>query len=172
MVAPYTVMHIKEGVIKKESSSSDKREVGMIIRVIEVLRGMVGEKPSIGVITFFTKQKQLISLEVQTKKLNNIMVNTVEGFKGNERDIIIVYCGGSSSWGSELLQGRNMMNIALTRAKYNMVIVGNMEILQSSQMWRELVSDAKERNVYYIIDKEKETEMLKEALCVSNLSSS
>ena len=63
-MAPYTVMHVP-GVARMESGNcSNKEEVGVVIKIIEVVREMMGQKPSIGVITFYANQKQVIHLEV------------------------------------------------------------------------------------------------------------
>ena len=83
-------MHVP-GVARMEGGNcSNKAEVGVVIKIIEVVREMMGYKPSIGVITFYAKQKQVIHLEVQNKKLGDIVVNTVDGFQGSERDTIII----------------------------------------------------------------------------------
>ena len=130
VVAPYTVMHMPGVATTEGGNTSNKEEVGVVIKIIEVLRKMVGHIPSIGVITFYAKPKQVISLEVQTKKLGNIVVNTVDGIQGSERDIIIISCVREGSGEIEFLQDRQRLNVALTRAKYSLVVVGNMNTLQ------------------------------------------
>ena len=130
LVAPYTVMHVQGMAITEGGNIFNKKEVGVVIKIIEVLRKMVGQKPSIGVITFYAKQKQVISLEVQSKKLGNTVVNTVDGFQGSERDIIIISCVRGGPGGIGFLQDRQRLNVALTRAKFSLVVVGNMDTLQ------------------------------------------
>ena len=122
MVAPYTVMHVQEEV----------KEVEMVIKVIEILREISGQKPSTAVITFYAKQRQVISLELQTKKLSNSEVNTLEGFRGSERDIIILSCGGGGLEDGGLPQESQDLSVALTRARYSLVVLGNMEKMQVS----------------------------------------
>ncbi len=55
------------------------------------------------------------------------MVNTVDGFQGSERDIIII-CVRGGPRGIGFLQDRQRLNGALTRAKFCLVVDGNMEI--------------------------------------------
>ena len=57
------------------------------------------------------------------------MVNTVDGFQGSERDIIII-CVRGGPRGIGFLQDRQRLNVALTRAKFCLVVDGNMETLE------------------------------------------
>ncbi len=50
MVAPYAVMHVP-GVTRMEGGNCSN-EVG-VVKIMELLRKMMGHKPSIGVITFY-----------------------------------------------------------------------------------------------------------------------
>jgi len=169
MVTPYMVLHGKGVATMDGGNCSNKTEVKTVMKVIEVLREMVGQKPTFGVITFYAKQKQLLSLEVQTRKLENVVVNTVDGFQGSERDVIIISCVRGGPGGIGFLQDRQRLNVALTRAKYNLIVIGNMETLEeSSKMWGELISNAKARKVFY--DTGKEEGRLKKILSAVNKS--
>jgi len=168
VVAPFTVIHVQGEATMEGGNCYNRMEVGEVMKVIEVLREMLGQKPSVGVITFYAKQKQLLSLEMQTKKLDNIVVNTVDGFQGSERDVIIISCVRGGAGGIGFLQDRQRLNVALTRAKYNLVVIGNLATLENSnKMWGELLKDAKERKVYY--DMKKEEGRLKEILSAVNM---
>merc|ERR1719427_1573205 len=162
-------MHV-QGVAKVEGGNCwNKKEEKAIINIIQAIRELLGDKPSIGVITFYAKQRQNISLEVQNKRLSNIEVNTEDEFQGSERDIIIISCVRGGPGGIGFLQDRQRLNVALTRAKYNLIVIGNMETLEeSSKMWGELISNAKTRKVFY--DIEKEEGRLKKILSAVNKS--
>jgi len=161
MMAPYTVMHV-QGVAKVEGGNCwNKKEEKAIINIIQAIRELLGDKPSIGVITFYAKQRQNISLEVQNKKLSNIIVNTVDGFQGSERDIIIISCVRGGPGGIGFLKDRQRLNVALTRARFGLVVAGNMETLEgASPMWKELINNAKERKVFFNMEEEKMKEIL------------
>ena len=140
-LAPYTVLHVPGVATVEGGNCWNKEEVTVVIRVIQAVRDIVGTTPSVGVITFYTKQRQHISLEVQNKKLTDIVVNTVDGFQGTEMDFIIISCvrGGPGDIG--VLQDRQRLNVALTRAKFGLVVVGNMVTLEVHCMcrWRLLL---------------------------------
>jgi hypothetical protein len=57
------VMHVPD-VARMEGGNCSNEEVGVVIKIIDVVRKMMGQKPSVGVITFYAKQKQVIHLEV------------------------------------------------------------------------------------------------------------
>jgi len=134
----------------------NKEEEKVVISTIQAVKAMVGDKLSIGVITFYAKQKQNISLEVQNRRLTNVVVNTVDGFQGSERDVIIISCVRSGGGGIGFVQDRQRLNVALTRARYSLVVVGNMGTLKSSSdMWAELISNAENRNTFCKVEKDK-----------------
>ncbi|WVZ23907.1 hypothetical protein V8G54_002451, partial [Vigna mungo] len=76
--------------------------------------------------------------------------------KGGEKDIIIlstVRSNGSGKVG--FLSNRQRTNVALTRAKYCLWILGNVAtLINSNSVWRELVLDAKERNCFHNADED------------------
>merc|ERR1719318_722722 len=120
---PYTVLHVAGGATQEEK---------VVIATIQAIKAMVGDKLSIGVITFYAKQKQNLNLEILNRRMVNIVVNTVDGFQGSERDVIIISCVRGGVGGIGFLQDRQRLNVALTRAKYSLVVVGNMGTLRSA----------------------------------------
>ena len=74
-------------------------------------------------ITFCSKQKQNISMDVRYNKLTNIVLNTVHCIKRN----IIISCVRG---GPGFLQDRKRLNVAIIRAKFSLVVVGCTETLQ------------------------------------------
>jgi superfamily I DNA and/or RNA helicase len=92
-----------------------------------------------------------------------IDVGTVDGFQGREKDIIVFSSvrasnkskeDGEKSNGIGFVSHRQRLNVALTRAKYSMYIVGNVRALSSNQDWLECIQHSKENKS--IIDIEHE----------------
>mmetsp|Transcript_63832 Transcript_63832/g.54136 ORF Transcript_63832/g.54136 Transcript_63832/m.54136 type:complete len:86 (+) Transcript_63832:848-1105(+) len=68
---------------------------------------------------------------------NNIEFNTIDGFQGREMDVIIlslVRSNKNSNIG--FLKDRRRMNVAITRAKYLLVVIGNIKTLKNDKFWK------------------------------------
>ncbi|KAG8380907.1 hypothetical protein BUALT_Bualt06G0065500 [Buddleja alternifolia] len=81
----------------------------------------------------------------------SVNVRSVDGFQGGEEDVIIistVRCNGNGSVG--FLDNRQRANVALTRARYCLWILGNGGTLSNSgSIWGKLAMDAKHRGCFY-----------------------
>jgi senataxin len=91
----------------------------------------------------FTSERLLSS----DGKGNNVSIATIDGFQGRERDIVIFACVRSkprSSGGSiGFLKDKERINVALTRAKIALWIVGNFDYLsQCDEEWKSLITHA------------------------------
>lgn len=83
--------------------------------------------------------------------------NTIDGFQGREVDILILSTVRASDPSAEepgfnstsigFVADVRRMNVALTRAKQSLWIVGNARTLQTNFNWAALLKDAKERNL-------------------------
>ncbi len=89
-----------------------------------------------------------------------IEVNTVDGFQGREKEIIIYSCVRTSSRGHQRHTGskttsvdafwadERRMNVAITRAKCSLWIIGNSSLLEQSTAWRTLIRHAHDSKRY------------------------
>ena len=95
----------------------------------------------------------------------------MDGFQGSERDVIIISCVRGGGAGIGFLQHKERLNVALTRARYSLVVVGNMDTLgeASSKLWGELISNAKSRGVFSNLSNKRSPGELNELLTVSRL---
>lgn len=76
--------------------------------------------------------------------------NTVDGFQGQEKDIIILSCvrSGPNLMTIGFLKDFRRMNVALTRAKSSLFVLGNAGTLErSDKRWNVIVNDARERGL-------------------------
>ncbi|KAG6376985.1 putative senataxin [Boletus reticuloceps] len=79
-----------------------------------------------------------------------IHFNTVDGFQGQEKDIIILSCvrAGPGVQSVGFLADVRRMNVALTRAKSSLFILGNTATLERSDAdWKEIVNNARTRSL-------------------------
>ncbi|KAL6452796.1 SEN1 Helicase SEN1 [Candida maltosa Xu316] len=79
--------------------------------------------------------------------LDEIDFNTVDGFQGQEKEIIIMSCVRASPTGNVgFLSDIRRMNVALTRARTTLWILGNKDSLSRNKVWNELLTDAQKRD--------------------------
>lgn len=125
---------------------------GEVQAVIDVLRHVRaregGSRPSLAVLTFYSAQveklAQRIEFETRARTLSHLAgfdpamqdggwVGTVDGFQGNEADLVILSLvrnnAGSGARALGFLRDRRRMNVALSRAKSKLVIVGSPSFL-------------------------------------------
>ncbi|XP_057783923.1 uncharacterized protein LOC131001536 [Salvia miltiorrhiza] len=81
----------------------------------------------------------------------SVNVRSVDGFQGGEEDVIIISTVRSNGRGSVgFLDNRERANVALTRARYCLMVVGDAETLsRSGCVWQKLLTDAKSRGCYH-----------------------
>ncbi|GAA5875105.1 hypothetical protein JCM16303_005010 [Sporobolomyces ruberrimus] len=117
-------------------------DFGYRIGIVTPYKGQVGELKK----TF----RQRYGEEI----LSRISFNTVDGFQGQEKDIIILSCvrGGSADKGVGFLADTRRMNVALTRARSSIWILGDSNKLRSNQYWSNLVGDAETRGLFRNVD--------------------
>ncbi|XP_012528723.1 uncharacterized ATP-dependent helicase C29A10.10c isoform X2 [Monomorium pharaonis] len=110
---------------------------------------------SLGILTPYNNQRTLmlnkINEKISTipdsiKKKIIFEVNTVDGFQGQERDVIIMSCVRSSGIG--FLSDKQRLCVALTRAKHSLILCGNFVTFMKDQMWKSLINDAQNRGIF------------------------
>lgn len=110
----------------------------------------------IRIITFYQAQVSHLKQLLSENGLGQIVVATVDSSQGCEADIVIVSFvrsndarPGGNHWAGFLSDDRRL-NVALTRAKYQLVCVGNARGFQSisgASTLQSLSLDAQERNI-------------------------
>lgn len=106
----------------------------------------------IGVVTMYKAQvfelKRTFQQRYGQDIVERIDFNTVDGFQGQEKDIIILSCVRSAAEPRSIgfLSDRRRLNVAVTRAKSNLFIIGNAEHLRRGDaIWESLVATAESR---------------------------
>ena len=68
-----------------------------------------------------------------------ITVNSVDGFQGQERDVVIISLVRSNETGEiGFLKELRRMNVAMTRARMKLMIIGNVATLSHHAFYRKL----------------------------------
>ncbi|MDE7346796.1 MAG: AAA family ATPase [Muribaculaceae bacterium] len=110
--------------IGKQRFLDERIDVGLISPYraqVQYLRGLIKRTP------FFKPFRHLIS------------VNTVDGFQGQERDVIIISLVRSNDEGNiGFLRDLRRMNVAMTRARMKLIIIGSVSTLTRHPFYRKL----------------------------------
>ncbi len=102
------------------------------------------ERIDVGVISPYRAQvhylRRLISRTPFFKPFRRqISVNTVDGFQGQERDVILISLVRSNDDGNiGFLRDLRRMNVAMTRARMKLIIIGNVPTLTAHPFYRHL----------------------------------
>ncbi|KAE8806381.1 putative ATP-dependent helicase [Hordeum vulgare] len=156
MFGPYSFININ-GVEERRRSKTNMSEVAAILQILGSLREAcirAGQVVSVGVICPYTAQVVVIQRRIGDVKAMRplvLRVNSVDGFQGSEEDVIILSTVRSNGTGSVgFLSNRRRANVALTRARHCLWILGNAATLSGSgSIWRELVQDVTERRCLF-----------------------
>ncbi|EXC36071.1 hypothetical protein L484_001371 [Morus notabilis] len=152
------VSHGKEEFDDKRSRKN-RVEVSVVSEIVASLHKeftLTRKKVRVGVISPYKAQVHAIAEKIKeyTSHAQSdffVSVRTVDGFQGGEEDVIIistVRCNGIGS--VSFLSSRQRGNVALTRARYCLWIVGSGSTLSNSgTFWKKLVADAKERGCFH-----------------------
>ncbi|CAG9853655.1 unnamed protein product [Phyllotreta striolata] len=146
LLKPYMLFSLTQ--VSNNDEYTNLEEVNLIKTILETLKNTVKEecRYSIGIITPYNAQKDLIIQDVKAIKFNsnvNIFINTVDSFQGAESDIVIISCVRYNT--NYFLDNKNRLNVALTRAKQALYVLGNYTLFKQCPELYKLREDAKER---------------------------
>ena len=105
---------------------------------------LLEERIDIGIISPYRAQvqylRQLVKRDDQLKPLRHLIsINTVDGFQGQERDIIIISLVRSNEQGQiGFLRDLRRMNVAITRARMKLIIMGDSETMTKHPFYHKL----------------------------------
>uniref|UniRef100_A0AC35UGX0 Helicase ATP-binding domain-containing protein n=1 Tax=Rhabditophanes sp. KR3021 TaxID=114890 RepID=A0AC35UGX0_9BILA len=117
-------------------SYSNKKEADVCVKYVNFLLKNGVEGKDIGIITAYKHQKNLL---VSLIKNEDIAVNTVDGFQGQQRQVIIFsFVRTNPNKHIGFLKESKRMNVALTRSKRQFVFVGNTDMLDTTNDFKHL----------------------------------
>ena len=105
---------------------------------------------SIGVITPYEGQRAYVTAHLsqsgtlRANQLSELEIASVDSFQGREKDYIVVSCVRSNDHsGIGFLSDPRRLNVALTRARYGCIIIGNPRVLAKQPLWHLLLTHFK-----------------------------
>ena len=124
----------------------NRLEATCVEKVVErfIECGIPGDR--IGVITPYDSQRtllrQVLSRHLEkAEEVKKVEIASVDEFQGRENDYIIFSCVRSNTDGVlGFLNDMRRLNVAITRAKFGIVIIGNPNTLRSHPIWVDLMN--------------------------------
>ncbi|WFD17829.1 ATP-dependent RNA helicase [Malassezia caprae] len=142
----------QEEISGSGTSFLNRTEASSVEKIITMFlkSGIVSEQ--IGVVTPYEGQRNFIINYMQmfgslNKELyRSVEVASVDAFQGREKDYIIVSCVRSNDRGGiGFLSDPRRLNVALTRARYGLIVIGNSKVLCKNPLWYHLLIHFKDR---------------------------
>ena len=153
---PETPMMFHVSIGQEEISASgtsylNRTEASMVEKVVTQFMKCGARSDQIGVITPYEGQRAYIVNYMRRigtlpqKLYEEIEVASVDSFQGREKDFIVLTCVRSNEHqGIGFLSDPRRLNVALTRAKYGVVLIGNPKALSKQPLWNALLVHYKE----------------------------
>ncbi|MCQ2212053.1 MAG: AAA domain-containing protein [Bacteroidaceae bacterium] len=143
-------LEAKEEFIGENHGRINKPEAELTIQTLKDYiekigkRRYIDERLDVGIISPYRVQTQYIRSLIKHDEFfktirHTIAVNTVDGFQGQERDIIMISLVRSNDQGQiGFLNDLRRMNVAITRARMKLIIIGNADTLSHHPFYKRL----------------------------------
>jgi len=158
---PLLFKHV-DGKDERESTSPSWFNIAEAQTVLAYIQNMIRARnirvsaSDIGVIAPYRRQVQKLRTLFSAKGLDGIKVGSVEEFQGQERLVIIVstvrsdksFLSFDSKHALGFLQNPKRFNVAVTRAKALLVVVGSANVLCEDEQWRAFIEYCHQHRAY------------------------
>lgn len=138
---------------KDQKSVNNPTEARIIAEITEALTKNGIEGKDIGIITPYNSQANLIRHVCAT----SVEIHTIDKYQGRDKDCILVSFVRSSatprSYASSLLGDWHRINVAITRAKKKLIMVGSCKTLSKVPLLKLLVDKVEEQSGIFRISK-------------------
>lgn len=144
-------MDFKEEFVGETFGRINKEEAELLLRELEAYIRRIGgerileERIDFGLISPYKAQVQYLRSKIRANAAlrpyrSLLTVNTVDGFQGQERDVIFISLVRANEEGQiGFLNDLRRMNVAITRARMKLVILGEAKTLSHHAFYRKLM---------------------------------
>lgn len=137
----------EEKLLPETQSYVNEEEAMLLIQHLQATRAAHPELSAreVGIITPYKSQ----ALHISTATGHQYTVDTVDAFQGRERSVIYISLVRSNSTGEiGFLKEYRRMNVALTRAKYKLVVIGDSSTLGADDFYNAFLQFCQDRGYY------------------------
>lgn len=136
------------------TSYLNRTEAAMVEKIVSKLLQGGATPEQVGVVTPYEGQRAYTVNHMQraghirTSLYKAIEVASVDSFQGREKDFIILSCVRSNDHqGIGFLNDPRRLNVALTRARCGLIIIGNAKVLSKQPLWNLLLQHFRKHSV-------------------------
>ncbi|XP_045460223.1 putative helicase mov-10-B.1 [Harmonia axyridis] len=156
-------------------------EIEMLLKYIQTLLSVkinpAITKNDIGIITPYNNQVSKIKQLLGKNSLSDVEVGNIETFQGREKRVILMstvrgqfdLLKYDNRYGLGFLKQPQRFNVALTRARSKLVIIGCPLVLSTDDKWNTYIKTCKRLNTYYGMEADERNEETY-AQCVETLN--
>ncbi len=127
----------KESTLAESFSYFNEAEISLTQQVTDALLSSRLFPDDIGIISPYDQQVSRLKSKLRDY---HIEIKSIDGFQGREKEVIIISLVRANSEGNiGFLRDYRRLNVALTRAKRKLIIIGNKETLQKDRMYQKLI---------------------------------
>ncbi len=151
------------------SDAVNIQEASLIAKIVATVKEMYVEagkafdcSRSVGVIVPYRNQMSMVRKALELlgdDDLKGVSIDTVERYQGSERDVIVYGTTVKRSYQLGFLSGNvfeedgkvidRKLNVAITRAREQMIVVGDMKLLQTSATYAPFIQYLREKECFY-----------------------
>jgi len=155
---PVAFLPIQGGEVTSEdgSSKANPTEAGWVVRIVDMLLGGSDLQPSdIGVITPYNGQVRAIGDLIEAaggrsagEPYDGLEIRSVDGYQGREKQVIVLSTVRSNPDGEVgFLNDARRLNVAMTRAKRGLIVIGDARTLVSQSDWAAWLEHVRENGM-------------------------
>ena len=155
-------LNLSNDVSEKANRAEARITASLLARVYRQYGSNFNPNKTVGVIVPYRNQIAMIRSEIETcgiKALQQVSIDTVERYQGSQRDVIIYsftiqhfYQLDFLTANSFMEQGRiidRKLNVAITRARKQLILTGNERILRGNTLFGQLIDFIRQKGGYY-----------------------
>lgn len=162
-----SLCHYQEEFIGEHFGRINKPEAELLLAETEKYIKRIGvervleERIDIGIISPYKSQIQYLKRRVRQlpffKPLRSLIsINTVDGFQGQERDVIILSLVRANEHKEiGFLTDLRQMNVAITRARMKVILIGDASTLTHHTFYKELYNYIQEKGKVELVQADK-----------------
>lgn len=135
-------------------SKRNPHEAELVVKKVDELLQAGVRARDIAVIAPYAAQVRLLRNQFQLShpSVRGLEVDTVDGFQGREKEAVVITLVRSNQIGEiGFMADRRRMNVALTRAKRKLIVIGDSATLGGSEFYRDFFNYVEQLKCYHSV---------------------